>query len=274
MNVIITLTTIPTRLVSMYEFDIKYNIESLLNQNYEDYEVHMNIPHLHNSTNTEYVLPEWLVELEKNNHKLKIFRTEDYGPITKLLPTLERVKDPSMVIIVVDDDMVYHPELINEHLKNREKWPEYPVGYDGLTSVNEDGSHKHVFQNSRDYFYSANGIDSYVEIIQHYKTVSYFRRMFDGDFFKFIKENGCWCDDTTISAYFAMKKTPRVVTFYEKDQVANTLEEWLSVVGNSFPLVKGTQHDSAEGCQIYRQEGRDNEKMNNLNKFLSKGYQI
>lgn len=272
MKVIITLTTIPTRLVSIYEFDIKYNIESLLNQNYDNYEVHINIPHRHVNTDVEYIIPEWLTNLELENEKLHIFRTDDYGPITKLIPTIKRIEDPSTVIIVVDDDMVYHSELINEHINNRKKWPDYPVGYDGLTSVNEDGSHKMTFQNSRDYFFSANGIDSFVEIIQHYKTVSYYRSMFGSDFFDFFSEYGTWCDDTTISSYFAMKKVPRVVTYYEKDEVAKTYEDWLTVVGKSFPLVKGTQHDSAEGCQLYRQEEKDKDKMNKLNQFLAKGY--
>lgn len=272
MKVIITLTTIPTRLISIYQYDIKYNVESLLNQNYEDYEVHMNIPHLHKHTNTEYILPEWLVELEQQSDRLKIFRTDDFGPITKLLPTLDRISDPEAVIIVVDDDIVYNPELINEHLKNRQNYPNFPVGYDGLTSVNEDGTHRLTFHNSRDYFFSANGFDSYVEVLQHYKSISYFRKMFQDDFFKFVEDYGTWCDDTTVSSYFAMKKIPRVVTFYDKDEVAETYEDWINILAGTFPMIKGTQHESAEGCQIYRQEGKDPEKMSNLNKFLSQGY--
>lgn len=272
MKVIITLTTIPTRLISFHEFDIKYNIKSLLEQNYDEYEIHLNIPLHHKFTDTEYVLPDWLVELGQTNQKLKIFRTEDYGPITKLLPTLKRVQDPSTIIIVVDDDMVYNTELINEHIKNRQKYPDYPVGYDGLTSLNEDGTHRTTFGNSRDYFFSANGFDSHVQVLQHYKTISYYRKMFGDDFFNFVEQNGTWCDDTTVSAYFATKKIPRIVTYHKDDIVADTYDNWIQVLGTSFPLVKGTHHESAEGCQIFRQQEVDSDKMKNLNKFLSEGY--
>lgn len=272
MNVILTLTTIPTRLISQYNFDIKYCIESLLSMNYDDYQVHFNIPETHKETGNEYVLPEWLVEMEQSNDRLNIFRTDDYGPITKLIPTLQRIEDKDTIIIVVDDDMVYNPELINEHLKNRQTWPNFPVGYDGLTSLNDDGSRRMTFQNSRDYFFSANGISSYVEILQHYKSVSYRREMFEDDFFGFINDYGTWCDDTTLSAYFAMKGLPRVVTFYDKDEVAETYEDWLNVVGKSFPIVRGTEHDTMEGCHVYRHDNKDKEMFHELNRFLAMGY--
>lgn len=273
MNVIITLTTIPTRLITFHNYDIRYCIESLLNQNFGEYEIHFNIPEKHNQSGEPYVLPDWLVEMEQSNSKLNIFRTEDYGPITKLLPTLKRVTDPETIIIVVDDDMVYHSELINEHIKNREKWPNNPVGYDGLTSLNDDGSGRNTFNNSRDYFFSANGLASYVQILQHYKSVSYRRGMFEEDIYDFISEYGAWCDDTSLSAYFSMKKIPRVVTYYELDEVAQDFDEWLGVVGKSFPIVRGTDHETMEGCHIFRHEEKDKHKFQQLNVFLSKGFE-
>ena len=43
---VLTLTTIPTRLISDYGYDIKYCLESLLNQNYDDYEIHFKFTRL------------------------------------------------------------------------------------------------------------------------------------------------------------------------------------------------------------------------------------
>lgn len=272
MNIVLTLTTIPSRLINQYNYDLEYCIKSLMEQNHDNYQIHFNIPNSHNQTGEEYILPDWLVELNESTDKLNVFRTEDYGPITKLLPTIQRIDDSETIIIVVDDDIIYNPEMINEHLKNREKWPDFPVGYDGLTSINDDGSRRMTFGNNRDYFFSANGIHSYVEIIQHYKSVSYKRSMFGDDFFKFIEDNGVWCDDTTVSAYFAMNRVPRVVTFFEGDEVAETFEDWLNVVGVSFPVIKSTEHDTMEGCQIFRQDDKDIEKFNKLNQFLAMGY--
>ena len=36
-KIVITLTTIPERLISQYGYDMKYCIESLLSQNYDEY---------------------------------------------------------------------------------------------------------------------------------------------------------------------------------------------------------------------------------------------
>lgn len=152
MNIVITLTTIPSRLINQYNYDLEYCIKSLMEQNYDDYQIHFNIPESHKQTDGEYILPDWLVELGESDDKLTIFRTEDYGPVTKLYPTVKRIDDEETIIIVVDDDIIYNPEMINEHLKNREKWPDYPVGYDGLTSINDDGSRRVTFENNRDYF--------------------------------------------------------------------------------------------------------------------------
>ena len=46
MKIILTLTTIPSRLnTPIYgELGIKSNLLSLLNQSYKDYEIHLNIP--------------------------------------------------------------------------------------------------------------------------------------------------------------------------------------------------------------------------------------
>jgi len=249
---IISLTTIPTRLVSEYSYDIKYCLESLLNQTYDDYEVHFNIPHIYKKTNEEYIIPEWLVKLEQENKKLKIFRTEDYGTVTKSLPTILRVTNPETIIIVVDDDLVYNSELVSEHVKNQSKWVDNPVGYDGMRSRNEDGTFASHFRDSRDYYFSATHRDSRVDILQHYKSISYKRRYFENDFENYILENNHWNDDLLMSAYFAGKKVDRIVTFYEKDKVCETYEEWQNHVGISFPIIRHTQHRSDEGCNVER----------------------
>ena len=57
-----------------------------------------------------------------NFDKLKIFRTEDYGPITKLYPTVERITNPDTIIVVADDDLIYHPEMLVEQVKNQYKF--------------------------------------------------------------------------------------------------------------------------------------------------------
>ena len=273
MNIILTLTTIPTRLNSKYRYDMRFCLESLLNQNYSDFEIHLNVPNIFKKTGEEYLIPEWLDDMLENNSKLKLFRTEDYGSATKLIPTLQRTNDGD-IIIVVDDDIVYHEELINEHLKNIEKWPEYVIGYDGMRSRDLKGNFSSHFGDSRDYYYTALKRNALVDIIQHYKSVVYRREFFEDDFSSFWDENGTWCDDKSVSAYFAMKKRGRLVTFFSGDPNFNSHDEWLAGIRHTFPVLKHTEHETKEGCNLAREEKNEEEskKINGLYKYIDVSY--
>src|SRR3990167_878336 len=131
MRVIVTLTTLPTRIIQDYEHGIKSNIESLLNQSYDDYEIHFNVPTIYKRTGEVYNIPLWIQELTISNPKFKIFIVEDIGPITKLYYTLKRIEDPNAIIIVCDDDLVYHEDMVLEQVRNQEKYERTAVGYDG-----------------------------------------------------------------------------------------------------------------------------------------------
>lgn len=249
-KIILTLTTIPERLNSTHNFDMSYCIKSLLNLNYNDYEVHLNIPNIYGRTGEQYIIPEWLENI--TDVKLKVYRTDDYGSITKLIPTLQRIDDDDTVIIVVDDDITYHKELINEHIKNRTKWPDYVVGYDGIRTRNTDGTLANNFGDPRDHFFTATGTNSLVDILQHYKSISYKRYFFENDFYEFIEENGMWCDDTSVSAYFAMKGRGRLATYFEEDQIFKDYDEHLNNLRHTFPVTQHVEHNQAEGCNLDR----------------------
>ena len=268
---IISLTTIPTRLVSEYDYDIKYCLESLLNQNYNDFEIHFNVPYTLKSTNEEYIIPEWLTKLSEDNIKLKIFRTDDMGTLTKLYPTVMRVTEPETIIIVVDDDLIYNSEMVTEHVKNQSKWIDNPVGYDGMRSRDENGSFASNFKDTRDYYFSGTYIDSRVDILQHYKSISYKRRFFGNDFVEFINKYYTWDDDLLIAAYFSSKKIDRIVTFHPNDKNYIDFEEWQNNVGRSFPLMGSTHHRSDEGCNINRNNKIDDNSLE-LFKIIDCGY--
>ena len=168
MKPIVTLTTIPSRLNPGTEFGdhdegIKACINSLMNQTYNGYEIHFNIPNTNSHTGEEYVIPSWLSDLEGDI--LKIFRTEDHGSITKLVPTILRVNEPDRIIIVCDDDLVYHEEMVSEQVNNQSKFTNSAVGYDGMRLKTS------IFNDVRDYFCSSCRIDGEVRVLQGYKTV-------------------------------------------------------------------------------------------------------
>lgn len=247
MKIIISLTTIPSRLKDENELGIKSCIESLVNQSYDNYEIHFNIPDVNKKTGEEYVIPDWL---NSYSEKLKIFRTEDYGSITKIVPTLLREEDPESIIIVCDDDLVYHKDMVSEQVLNQSKFSsDAAVGYDGMSLK------KPIYGDVRDYYFTSCKKNGEVKILQGYKTVSYKRRYFTEDFFKdFI--NKSWADDIVLSAYMASKGILKMVTFHQDDIEFNSLQEWQERGGvATFPVIKHTHHEQQEGCNLFRSEG-------------------
>ena len=119
------------------EILINRTIPSVLNQTYKNYKIHFNIPHINKKNNREYIIPTWLDDISKKS-VLKIFRTEDYGSITKIYPTIKRINDPEQIIITVDDDLVYESRLIEEHVRLREiNDDKTAIGFAGLNNIGE-----------------------------------------------------------------------------------------------------------------------------------------
>lgn len=97
-RVVVSLTTIPPRLPKLEPV-----LQALVDQPVVNV-VYLNLPYKCAKTGTKYdPLPPFLSTMKK----LKVQRCEDYGPLTKLLPTLAAEQDPTTVIIVCDDDMLY-----------------------------------------------------------------------------------------------------------------------------------------------------------------------
>jgi hypothetical protein len=256
-KVILTLTTIPSRLTATHDEGIKANLSSLLNQSYEDYEIHFNVPKLSTNTGKTYEIPEWIRTLSEENPKFKIFEDVlDIGPITKSFYTINRSTDPEDIIIVVDDDLVYHEDLISEHIKNQEKFPGCAVGYDGMRSRDN------FFNDQRDHYFTSNYRSSVVDVLQHYKSISYKRKYFEDDFNEFFRTNSDqWNDDYIISAYLATKNIDRIATYHSSDTKFETLDEWINGGGvATFPVLRHTAHEGQEGCWHFRNNPEINEK--------------
>jgi hypothetical protein len=231
-KVILSLTTIPNRLNNPDTNGGLYPvIQKILNLSYENYEIHLNIPYVNNKTNEEYIIPDWLNNI--SNEKLKVFRTEDYGSITKLIPTLERLSDGEDIIVTLDDDLEYMDGFVEYHLKKREEYPDYAIGFAGIGAI--DGSC---------HFCTTVKKDVRVKILEGYKTISYKRSFFKDDFKNFAIGN--WNDDMIISAYLGMNNIKKIVVAYEDDTDFSPRVE-------SFPIV-GHLPNERGGCWWYRSE--------------------
>lgn len=233
-KVIVTLTTVPNRLNSIHSHGgLKKSLEFLMNMTYPNYEIHLNLPYINKKTNEPYEIPEWILNVRDS--KLKIFRTEDYGSLTKILPTIKRLdENDESIIITVDDDLQYMDGFIEYHLLKRELYPDCAIGFAGITAI--DGSC---------HFCTTVQKDVRVKILEGYKTVSYLRSFFKEDFeSEFINES--WSDDIIISAYLGKHEIHKIVVNYDGDQEFSPRVESFPVVGH-LPNERG-------GCWWYRKD--------------------
>lgn len=250
-KVILSMSTVPNRLSEMRDgWGTKECIKKLLNLSYKNYEIHFNIPHYSVVTGEEYVIPQWLIDI--TDRRLKVFRTEDYGPITKISPTIFRVDDPNAIIITVDDDLLYEDGFIECHLEKRKHYPNAAIGFAGLDSIDEE----------RNRFVTSVKKDTRVKIIEGYKTVSYVRSFFKEDFFSdFIGKH--WADDIVLSAYMGKHNIHKIVVAYDKEIDYTPRVDSFPVI-NHLPIEQG-------GCNLFRSrnelEHEEAEKM-----FYKLGY--
>lgn len=278
MTPIITLTTIPSRL--SYEgtaCSLKDTIASLLNQSVNDIEVWLNVPWVMARDGVKYVIPKWASDLTESDPRFKINRCDDQGSATKLLPTLSFITDVDQIIIVVDDDHTYHEDMVKEHLKHRANWPTFAIGYDGQRSRNPlTTGRANIFNDPRDHWCGAHGLSLYVDVLQHYKSVSYTRGMFGDDFNDFWREFKLWCDDTVIAAYMSKHRIPRVVPAVDSERHHKdfTHEEWQQACcSKTFPITGNTSHERQEGCNIPREVNEEDDLKTKLYKvFIDCGY--
>jgi len=253
MNIIVTLTTVPNRLLEHHgSCSARLAITTLLEQSYQSYEVHFNIPLYYR--NNPIILPEWIDEYAKKYNHLKVFRTDDYGPITKIFPTLERVTDLETMIIVADDDLYYMDGMISSHVEARSRYPEAALGFAGLSSI--DGSC---------HFCTTIQKDTRVKILEGYKTVSYLRKFFDTEELKSQFMDKSWRDDETLSAYMGYKNIPKIVLAYSGDTDYNPRVESFPVIGH-VPTQQG-------GCHVFRNcDEAQKRSDDNIQKFYKLGY--
>jgi len=205
LKIIATMTTIPSRIDK-----IKDTIQTILNQTIPIEHLEINIPYKCIRTNEEYIIPEWLTNMKN----VKIFRTEDYGAITKVAPTFIRYRNNSEIYIwSVDDDLIYPNNTLEL----------YTYGYTPF------------FNEARGYWcfndtYVEHGCN--VKFLQGFSSILYSPNIIKNDFeeyLTFILENKeCKNDDLMIGNYLAkhniLRKLYRPYTINFLD--SNVLKEY------------------------------------------------
>ncbi len=120
-DIVICLTTIPSRLPY-----IDATLKSLLYQTRAPARIRLHLPRISRRENVAYDLPKWLSTLSA----VEIVSCDDYGPATKLIPALyDEPKDRKLLI--VDDDKLYPPNLVENFDKLSEVYPDVALGSSG-----------------------------------------------------------------------------------------------------------------------------------------------
>jgi hypothetical protein len=196
----ISLTTTPDRF-NQLEL-LKENLISLVYQNTKkNYCVILSIPN-------NCLIPTRLFEFVKNIPNLVINnRVNDYGHITNIIGTINRVAaDNDDIIIVCSDNYVYDPNMLEYHIKKMNEYPYHVICFKGEVGLDkrkyiENGLNKFVMRRL-DAPFPLNH-DRYLLIPYHHYSVSYKRSYFENDF----DENvwGLINNDDLIMAYYLKK---------------------------------------------------------------------
>jgi len=240
-SLVISLTTVPSRLNLNDEDGLKLSIRELCEQNDDDYEVHFNIPHKYGVTGEEYIIPNWLNEYKMKYPHLRIFRMDDVGPPTKMLPTLKRV-NPETVVLVVDDDLVYHRDMVKEHRRWQNEYPDSAIVYEGRGSYG-------YYNDIRDIWVLCVTRVTETHGLQHYKSASYKPKLFTDEFWNHYVGKTL-SDDVLVGRYFRDTGVPIYSVPYEPDiHLYDTKEKW-DVNGRveTFPVTRRAASVEDSGC--------------------------
>jgi hypothetical protein len=186
MKIVASLTTMPNRIDL-----IRTTLNSVSNQNVAIDHIEINVPYKCIRTGEDYIIPEWL----ENYPNLQIHRTEDYGAITKVAPTLIRYKDDEETYIwSVDDDVDYTDNtlsvLLRQHDPSIKRILAYSVG--GLSNKGFSGNIARA---------------DYGVFLEGFATVLYPPLSIGDDFLSYVETTSAFpdckvSDDVTLSNYF------------------------------------------------------------------------
>jgi hypothetical protein len=192
MRIIASMTTIPSRIDR-----IRPALESVIGQTAAIEHIEVNVPYVCARTNESYVVPTWLDLMDR----VKVFRTDDYGPITKVAPTLLRYKDDQHAYIwSVDDDIAYPSNQIEMLCRcHRPEEIRILCRYGG--NFNPDGSIAFMFGRLE------------VQMFEGFGTVLYPPACVGEDFAEYLKitsdNSDCrLSDDVVLSFYFFARRIP------------------------------------------------------------------
>ena len=114
MKFCVSLTTIPSRINN-----IKPTIESIAKQSVKPNKIYLNLPNKFKRFKDEFFKEEEIMSINYEN--LEIVRCNDFGPGTKIMGSLNKIKNDYDFVVLIDDDHEYHPRFLEIFLNNFKK---------------------------------------------------------------------------------------------------------------------------------------------------------
>jgi len=160
----------------------------------------LNLPPIFKRDGTSYTIPEALTKIDP---KIKIIRTEDIGPGTKIIPSLLALDNASdTLVITADDDILMLPRTI-EVLADAFHDDDSAVY--GLSGYNLTSNLVPLYSNEL----------KSVEVLEGYAHFAVHRKFISADFFYYLQtaheiKAGFLHDDIVLANYFALRNISRV----------------------------------------------------------------
>jgi hypothetical protein len=176
-------------------------------------EILINLPARFGRDNSKYKIPKNL----KNNPRVRFLRTSvDYGPVTKMIPSViyAKAKDPKSLVISIDDDIYYPIGMVNELI--------YQSVHNDFSVISSSGGdfpdgnlgwNLPRFPQRKEFDVEyARQRSGYVDLVEGYGAIAYLAESVDIAFVRALNNHTRACffsDDLTISFALAIDNVPR-----------------------------------------------------------------
>ena len=194
-RLVVSLTTSPTRI-----FYIKPVIDSIMKQTIPADRIYLNLPNVFKRDNTVFSKP--LPDFITKNPMIYVNWCEDFGPITKVLPTVPLEKDANTLILSIDDDIEYPVNFIETFLAFYKAYPNACITGTSYMYYEGNDKDKYLLNN-----YGLEG--SLVELVEGYSGVLYHKEFLENINTSWLDEKSCkFGDDFYISNELRRKNIP------------------------------------------------------------------
>jgi hypothetical protein len=229
MRIVVTLTTIPTR-----EDSVVKSIRSIQEGTVKPDVIYVNLPNWYPKFNRG---PDPSLEATLKDLGVIVTRCEDYGSLTKIVPTLRIETDPSTLVVILDDDVTYQPRVI-EGLVNGYMEHKCAVCYSSITYPETTRRHNIPCD-----FLLVQGHGQPAEIMEcsfgvliprgafdHFPTIEPLSETSDKNFY--------FSDDYVLSKFLDSQQIPKKVACYS--WVGRQGDDWTTI----WKLIDGSQTHS------------------------------